>query len=175
MRVATARRQRPVTRRWPRDNPVALAKPAAVLAALAALLCGGCGVEPKAATGFRLPDGDADTGRETFVRLSCNSCHTVRGEDLPAPETPGPLRVQLGGEVSRAKTYGELVTSVINPSHRLIRGYPESQTAVDSQSRMPNYNDTMTVTELIDLVAFLQTRYEVVLPVYQYRGYEYGL
>ena len=62
------------------------------------------------------------------------------------------------------KTYGELVTSIINPSHVLSPGYPKELITKNNQSAMPNFNDTMTVRQLIDLVAFLQSRYELVLP-----------
>ena len=67
----------------------------------------------------------------------------------------------LGGKVARIKTYGELVTSIINPSHRLAKAYPSDEIQIEGRSRMLNYNDAMTVSELIDLVAFLQPRYEI--------------
>jgi hypothetical protein len=93
--------------------------------------------------------------------------------ELPAPEEPGPVTVILGGEVQTIKTYGELVSSVINPSHKLIRGYPKDEVSQDGESLMTIYNDRMTVQQLIDLVAFLQSRYEVVIPEYTYYGYRY--
>ena len=69
------------------------------------------------------------------------------------------LTIELGGEVSRIKTYGELVTSIINPSHRLAKGYSAEYVQDDGVSKMPVYNDAMTVTQLVDLVAFLQSKY----------------
>ena len=72
--------------------------------------------------------------------------------------------VVLGGEVRQVKTYGALVTSIINPSHSLAPGYPKELITKDNQSAMANFNDTMTVRQLIDLVAFLQSRYEFVPP-----------
>lgn len=82
--------------------------------------------------------------------------------------------VVLGGGVSRVKTYGELVTSIINPSHKLARGFPPHRVSDESGSLMSPYNDVMTVTELINLVAFLQTRYEVKpRPGYRYPVYTY--
>jgi hypothetical protein len=62
------------------------------------------------------------------------------------------------------KTYGELVTSIINPSHVLAPGYPKELITKDNRSAMADFNDKMTVHQLIDLVAFLQSRYELVLP-----------
>lgn len=127
-----------------------------------------CDTGPKSAAGFRLPDGDAAAGEATFVALSCHDCHAVKGSALPASQAPGPVEVELGGTVSRVKTYGELVSSVINPSHRITRRYPADEVSQDGQSLMRAYNETMTVQQLIDLVAFLQAHYEVVVPRYVY-------
>ena len=64
----------------------------------------------------------------------------------------------------QVKTYGALVTAIINPSHSLAPGYPKELITKDNQSAMANFNDTMTVRQLIDLVAFLQSRYKFVPP-----------
>ena len=120
--------------------------------------------------GFRLPDGDANAGRDTFIYMQCNQCHTVKGEDLPPIPGSEPY-VELGGSVTHVRTYGELVTSIINPSHKLATGYAEEQVAEDGMSNMYIYNDYMTVQELTDLVRFLQPHYNVEPPRYQYRIY----
>ena len=70
----------------------------------------------------------------------------------------------LGGETYEIHTYGDLVTSIINPSHRIIRGYPKEVVEKDGKSRMLNFNSTMTVQQMIDLVAFLQSHYKFVPP-----------
>jgi L-cysteine S-thiosulfotransferase len=126
---------------------------------------------PKSSAGFRLPDGDAEQGKAAFLELKCHTCHTVDGTDIPAPVwAPGLTSkdyvrvVVLGGEVRQVKTYGELVTSIINPSHALAPGYPRELITRGNQSAMANFNDAMTVRQLIDLVAFLQSRYKLVLP-----------
>lgn len=121
--------------------------------------CGCAG--PKSGKGFTLPDGDPRRGEQLFVELKCHECHSVSGIDLPDPEEARDPLVGLGGEVPRISTYGELVTSIINPSHKLAKGYAAEQTAANGQSKMRNYNDVMTVSQLIDLVAFLQSRYEL--------------
>ncbi len=69
------------------------------------------------------------------------------------------MNVRLGGEVSRIGTYGELVTSIINPSHRLAKGHATEDISDEGKSLMTNYNDVLTVQQLIDLTAFLQSRY----------------
>ena len=53
------------------------------------------------------------------------------------------------------------MTSIINPSHRLAKGYPVYAVSVDGKSKMKNYNDAMTVTQLTDLVAFVQSKYKL--------------
>ena len=120
--------------------------------------------------GFRLPEGDAMAGRETFVYMHCNQCHTIQGEELPAIPGFEPF-VELGGEVTRVKTYGELVTAIINPSHKLADGYATDLVSEDGKSKMYVYNGFMTVQELTDLVMFLQPHYNVVPPEFHYRVY----
>lgn len=131
----------------------------------------GCMRQPASPAGFRLPDGDAMNGREVFVRMQCNQCHTVDKEEFPAILGAEPPFVALGGSVTRVKTYGELVTSIINPSHKLARGYAAEVVANDGMSKMNVYNDYMTVRELTDLVAYLQPKYDVIVPQHTYRVY----
>ena len=135
------------------------------------LVLGGCSPDSTSAFGFRLPDGDTGQGREAFAYMQCNQCHTVVGESFPEVPLADPPYVELGGDVTRVKTYGELVTAIINPSHRLAKGYAAEVVSDGDESRMHVYNDHMTVQELIDLVAFLQSRYDVVPPEYHYRVY----
>jgi len=148
-------------------------KSLSILALLVAVLAlaGGCD-EQKAMSerGFRLPDGNAAAGRETFLYMHCNQCHTIRGEELP--KVPGfEPYVELGGPVTRVKTYGELVTAIINPSHKLAEGYKKEVVSEDGKSKMYVYNSFMTVQELTDLVMFLQPYYDVIPPQFQYRVY----
>jgi sulfur-oxidizing protein SoxX len=137
------------------------------------LVLSGCGTDPKSPRGFRLPDGDAAIGEVLFVELQCNACHTIPGIELEAAAQAGPVSVVLGGPVPRIKTYGDLVSSVINPSHKLTRYYADGEIVKDGESPMVVYNETMTVQQLIDLVAFLQQQYEVRLPQYSYYSYKY--
>ena len=121
-----------------------------------------------------LPEGDAARGQEAFVALECTACHTIRDMELPAPEELGPVRIALGGKVSRVKSYSELVTSVINPSHRLARNLSKQPITQDGQSIMPLYGDVMTVTQMVDIVAFLESKYEgIERPGYKYPVYNY--
>lgn len=111
--------------------------------------------------GFTLPEGDVEKGRQTFAELGCSSCHIVAGADLPPADGVADFTVVLGGETTRVRTYGELVTSIIHPSHRIAEGYEREVVTRAGRSRMTIYNDVMTVTELTDLVTFLLTHYRV--------------
>ena len=133
-------------------------------------LLAGCDRDRMSEKGFSLPEGNAMAGRETFLYMQCNQCHSIDNESLPLVPGYEPF-VELGGPVTRVKTYGELVTSIINPSHKLAQGYPEDLVSEEGESKMYVYNGYMTVQELIDLVAFLQPHYEVVVPAFQYRVY----
>ncbi|MGI9238354.1 MAG: cytochrome C, partial [Woeseiaceae bacterium] len=98
--------------------------------------------------GFRLPDGDAQAGREAFLYMQCHQCHSLKGEQLPGIPGQEPPYVELGGPVTQVKTYGQLVTAIINPSHKLATGYAKETVSEDGESKMYVYNDHMTVTEL---------------------------
>jgi len=140
------------------------------LCLLVLIVAVGCGRDMMSERGFALPDGDAVAGRDAFLYMQCNQCHTIAGEDFPPVPGYEPY-VELGGPVSRVKTYGELVTGIINPSHKLAKGYAEEQISEGGESNMYIYNSYMTVQELTDLVMFLQPHYDVVAPRYAYPIY----
>ena len=130
---------------------------------LAALLWAttACDSGRHSSAGFRLPEsGDIERGKAAFVAFECNNCHEVAGVDLPKPTVQPPVMVTLGGEMARQMTDGYLVTSIIYPSYELA-GYPRDLITVHGKSRMLDYTDRMTVRQLADLVAFLQSRYSV--------------
>jgi sulfur-oxidizing protein SoxX len=141
------------------------------LIGLGLLALAGCEADRMSEKGFSLPEGDAIRGKDTFLYMHCHECHTIAGEDLPRVPMADPPFVELGGTVTRVKTYGELVTAIINPSHKLAKGYPIDEVANDGESKMPVYNGFMTVQELIDIVMFLQPYYDVYVPQYEYRVY----
>lgn len=134
----------------------------ALFAALALLLLGCEG--RKSSAGFRLPDGDPAKGRQVVADMKCYVCHRVVGGELPVPTADPPVPVVLGGEVPYAKTDGELVTAIINPSHKITPALRSEQVKSGDMSRMPDFGELMTVRQMIDLVAFLQSRYTVIRP-----------
>jgi L-cysteine S-thiosulfotransferase len=141
----------------------------AILAVLGALMLGACRTYPDYASDFRFPilRGDVTRGQEAFARLGCQVCHSVSGVEL-AYTGMRPVTVELGGDLMFAKTYGDLVTSIINPDHVISERYLEQLPREErrSASSSPMYvNPDMRVTELIDIVAFLNSRYSL-LPGY---------
>ncbi|MDO6565861.1 c-type cytochrome [Alteromonas sp. 1_MG-2023] len=132
----------------------------------------GCDLGPDSPRGFSLPEGSGDAGKVAFQKHQCTDCHQIEGITMPDTHTYlVPNSIPLGGSSGRITTYGELVTSIVNPSHKLTRRQPVSMTSVDGESRMRNMNNVITVQELIDLVAYLQPQYKVV----PYRTSEYRL
>jgi len=126
------------------------------------------------ARGFKLPDGEAGAGKMVFLSLQCNQCHSIADIAWEGDEA-GNVHVQLGGEVRPAKTYGELLTSVINPSHKIARTFQQDNTNPDGTSVMEQsrINEVMTVQQLVDLVTFLEAQYELQMPrdPYTYKGW----
>lgn len=121
----------------------------------------------KLGKGFRLPEGNVELGQAAFVAMECNHCHTVAGVVLPKPATPSKISYELGGEVRRVKTYGELVTAIIQPQHVIAPGYLAKLSEgerKDAVSPMPSFNDRLTVRKLTDIVTFLHSRYQLIAP-----------
>lgn len=139
------------------------------LASLA--LLGGCG-EQQTSTRFQMPSGDPERGRAAFVALQCVQCHRVAGVGLPAPAVDADRVVTLGGDVTKLRSYGDLITSIIHPSQRLSELMAGPMPA-DGKSPMPSMMERMTVAQLIDLVTFLHPRYSELEPLYQPHPY-YG-
>tara|TARA_B100000678_G_scaffold95898_1_gene80184 strand:+ start:12501 stop:12929 length:429 start_codon:yes stop_codon:yes gene_type:complete len=120
-----------------------------------------CDMSPDSAYGFRLPEGDAEVGKAVFEEKQCATCHIIGAfPELRDNMTDPEMNVAIGGLQTRIATHGELVSAVINPSHKIARGYKREPYVEDGQSAMRTVNEQLTVAELIDLVAFLQDQYE---------------
>jgi len=104
---------------------------------------------------FILPPGDAEAGRQTFRDLKCYTCHAVHPDgQFPKPlaELPGPV---LGYETMSYEA-AALTDAIVNPSHSIAwrsAGLAEG----GKISRMGDYTEVMTVRQLMDLVAYLQS------------------
>jgi len=126
-------------------------------------LLASCDFGPNSGRGFSLPEGNVDKGRTTFIELECNACHSVGDIERVAGREGPDINIELGGRVTTVKTYGNLVTSVINPSHKTSRRYIKQNIATEGgELKMVVYNEIMTVQQLVDLVTYLESNYEVV-------------
>lgn len=123
--------------------------------------------------GFNLPPGNAESGKAAFLLLQCNDCHSVADGSVSwaGENREEPIHVVLGGKTTQVRTYGDLVTSIIHPSHRISGGHNPETTTPTGESKMRTYNEVMSVQELIDLVEFLQGKYEVWVPDYYTYAY----
>ena len=130
-------------------------------ATVAAAMLTGCEANPQSGVGLVLPEGDADAGLAAFVDLGCARCHVIADLELPATDRVLDPPVQLGGEVRHVRTYGQLVTAIINPQHIVTPRHAEALGLAPGEdgSPMPTLNSTMTVAQMIDLVSLLHGRY----------------
>lgn len=136
---------------------------AGILAALGVALSG-CAYTP--VFGFPITAGDTADGRQAFIDHRCHQCHSIAGERLPPLAGAGDPLLELGGETIYVKSYADIMTSIINPDHRISERYRDEQVrrgTIPLDSPMPQpHIDTMTVRQLIDLVAFLDSKYQFV-------------
>lgn len=129
---------------------------------LAMATIGGCAA-PRTQIARRdlfLPEGNVEAGKTAFVELGCTSCHRVEGvEDLPPPSTDQAPPIVLGGPVRSRPTDARMVTSIIHPNQRISRPYQEGTQAEGGSSRMGDFSESMTVRQMIDLIAFIRAHY----------------
>jgi len=86
----------------------------------------------------------------------------------------GYIAVETGDLKGAIKMFRSIL--VENPGQtrvrlELARAYAKDVVSQDGESRMYNYNQHMTVQELVDIVMYLQPKYDVVAPQYRYRIY----
>lgn len=137
------------------------------------LVLASCEFGPNTGRGFSLPEGSVDAGRTTFVELECNSCHSVGDIERIAGHENVDMTITLGGPVTAVKTYGDLMTSVINPSYKVspLHGM-QANIAKGGESPMSVDYEVMTVQQLVDLVTYLESNYELTPPDRNlYEGY----
>ena len=119
--------------------------------------------------GFALPSGGVEEGKLAFSTVGCDRCHSAGVIEWKG--TNDDVHIRLGGEVATLKTYGELVTSIIHPNHKVARKYKDVATNKMGFSKMENFNQSMTVQEMVDIVTFLQSEYDLKPPADYYQPY----
>ena len=139
---------------------------------LCSVILASCNNGPDSPRGFSLPKGNIEQGKIVFLKYQCLSCHQLAAVEQEGITNNPELSIKLGGKSTVVETYADLVTSIINPSHKLARGYPLDLIQDENgKSKMKVFNDVMTVSELVDLVTFLQPQYELV--PYRHTNYQF--
>lgn len=106
---------------------------------------------------FALPAGDPAAGEKVFRENKCASCHDVSGKGFERVERSGELAPTLTARTA-AMPAEYLANRFISTDRFLPHGaYKATYSRSDGSSRMGNYNESMTVQELIDLVAFIKS------------------
>ena len=121
--------------------------------------------------GFPVNEGDIAAGRQAFIDHRCHQCHSISDERLPSLAGADRPILELGGPTTMVRSYADLTTSIINPNHAISERYRDQlllNTEIPLESPMPMPNiDTMSVRQLIDIVAFLDSKYEVMVEDYE--------
>src|SRR6266508_4228811 len=103
---------------------------------------------------FALPAGDPAKGRQLFADLECYKCHAIQGAGFPPgggdAKNVGPELTGMGG-MHPAEYFAE---SILSPNAVILDG--PGYSGPDGTSIMPSYADSLSVTQLVDLVAFLK-------------------
>ena len=133
-------------------------------------LLGGCATTTL--FGFPVEQGDIGGGRQAFLDHRCHQCHSIADERLPPLAGADRPILELGGPTTSVRSYADLTTSIINPDHAISERYRDqvlllnAEIPLESPMRMPNL-DTMSVRQLIDIVAFLDSKYRLVVEDYE--------
>jgi cytochrome c len=102
----------------------------------------------------KLPLGDPEAGKRAFVELSCVACHRVAGQ----PGLPEPVSGSQGpslGPLQALQSPSQIATSIVSPSHQIVE---DLRVARDGDlSPMGDYTASMTVRQLVDLIAFVRS------------------
>lgn len=104
---------------------------------------------------FRVPAGDPARGRQHFADLECYKCHAIQGAGFPPAgsdaRSAGPELTGMGGE--HPAEY--IAESILAPNHVIVEG--QGHTGPDGLSIMPSFADSLSVTQWLDLVAYLKS------------------
>jgi mono/diheme cytochrome c family protein len=107
---------------------------------------------------FTLPAGDPTAGQKVFVEAGCYQCHEIKGETFPAmtkgEKGVGPELSQMAG-MHPVEFFAE---SIINPNAVIDSDAKEKDyLGDDGRSKMPDYNDILTIKQVLDVAAYLSS------------------
>jgi cytochrome c2 len=92
-----------------------------------------------------LPQGDAVAGKESARTMQCYACHEIAGSEFPAPHAQLRGAAPALGAAQAQWSRDSVATVILAPSHERAEG------------QMGDYREAMTVRQLIDIVAYLQS------------------
>jgi len=105
---------------------------------------------------FTLPGGgDPAKGRQLFADLECYKCHLIKDAGFPPSGGDG----KTGPELTRMGAHHPaeyFAESILAPNAIIVEG--PGWIGPDGRSIMPSYADSLSVTQLIDLVAFIKSQ-----------------
>jgi sulfur-oxidizing protein SoxX len=131
---------------------------------LASALTGLFAAEPTTTKGFRFPGGEAEAGREAFLKLNCVQCHTVAKGGLPEMKAPRRLEVSLGNTAGFVKKYEDIITAITNPKHVIAERYKAilAKNGQDGsvEPLMPDLTKDMSARQLMDIVTYLDEAFQ---------------
>ena len=105
-----------------------------------------------------MPPGDSASGKQLFVELECYKCHEVKGESLP---TVAETEKGIGPELSTMAGMHPpefFAESIVNPNAVIDpEDYEKGFLGTDGISRMPTFSEVLTVKQVADLAAYLNS------------------
>jgi mono/diheme cytochrome c family protein len=103
---------------------------------------------------FSVPGGDPTQGRELFRQLECYKCHEIKTEKFPAPSDGKYTGPELTG-MGRIHPPEYIAESILYPNAVIVD--EPGATGPDGRSLMPSYADSLSLTQWVDLVAYLKS------------------
>lgn len=120
------------------------------------------GLVPIGAAEPVFPPGKAESGQKLFVEKGCYQCHNAGATKLPAVELAPRLVIELGGDLHAKWTRDDYARSIMDPNHLVSEDYRVAMIRLGDHfkaenSPMPTFADVLRVSDLIDLVTFLDS------------------
>lgn len=109
-----------------------------------------------------VPRGKEERGLKIFTEKGCYSCHSAGATKLPEVEAGPRLVIELGGDLHASWTRDDYARAIMNPNHVVAEDYRIAMMRLGDHfkaenSPMPEFTDTLTVSDLIHLTTFLDS------------------
>jgi mono/diheme cytochrome c family protein len=105
---------------------------------------------------FTLPaGGDPAKGRQLFAELECYKCHAIKDAGFPPTGGDGKAGPELTG-MGAHHPPEYFAESIIAPNNVIVAG--PGFVGPDGRSIMPSFADSLSVTQVLDLVAFIKSQ-----------------